>query len=421
MHPVVLLSRHQLRFAGGSGRVDGPSAALLTATSAPSPTIFGQHSPSENVFLRDDMGGSIDDTSLPSGIGIPLVALRDRHHYQHDNSRRRPRATPLTAVSKSIVSRWWIFERLMPLVQAPPQRQPPLRPDVVSCFFPGFTATRAQAAKYTGPDVVEVLDHDGRTVAYTAQCACAPRILHNVLPMREMHDVGFGVSLNPLTWPTLLLDGIRNRALRTSLSVSRHFHLRLNRFNIGGDVDQGECRAMIESAARQRSGRHLVVMGCSRGAATVLATVLKLERAVADAVALVIVEAPFDSVDHVVRATSWFPRLTLAALRVVGTYRGANDHPTPERAIRETTHVALQAPIAFVMSKADKRVPMAHTQRLVDLLHRHHPHVKTHELVLERSHHSAMSIADVEDRDRYVAFVEDLYRRYLPNEASTTS
>jgi predicted esterase len=243
-------------------------------------------------------------------------------------------------------------------------------------------------------------------------------VLHNVVPQPEIHDIAhawtwWAVLSNPLALIGGGAKAVQNAALR--MRGVPWSYLRLRRVNIGGDIDQRDCRDCIERAAAEakRTGSHLVVMGTSRGASTVLSTVLTLDPELAGAISLVVLEAPFDSVEHVVRNTSFAPRLILALLQHLGTYAGPERHATPLRTIdRVADASALKAPLAFITSKADRRVPALHTHALMDRLRQRHPGLTIHHLELAHAHHSAMSIRNDGDRDAYVRFMEGLYDRY---------
>ena len=106
---------------------------------------------------------------------------------QHEDERASLAGPPVVYAPPR---RWWPLEKVLPLVLEAPETQPALRDNIVSVFMPGFSAARAQASQYTGPDPVTVLDrHDNSRVLYRATSACAPRLLHNVIPQPEVHDI----------------------------------------------------------------------------------------------------------------------------------------------------------------------------------------------------------------------------------------
>ena len=74
-----------------------------------------------------------------------------------------------------------------------------------------------------------------------------------------------------------------------------------------------------------------------------------------------------------------------------------------------------RVPVAFVTSKADTVVPMAHTLALRDAVvaARGGDATHVHTLVLEQSGHSTYVNEDAEDQARYRAFMDGLYTQYV--------
>ena len=287
----------------------------------------------------------------------------------------------------------------------------PLRNDIVTVGFPGFMSSRAQMAKYCGPDGVTVLDRSTHRPLFHTKCRVAPRILHNCMPLPEVEELVYEFSLNPHHWLTML---------RTAM-VRWYFELRplptsymaLNKVNLGGRVDQEQCIADVELAVRQITDssdgirtKKIVMFGCSRGATTTLYAALNLPAHLAKHVGLVLVEAPFDTMKNVFDESMWFPKLGMALMKLFGKYEGEHVYSMPQ-----TTH--LHCPIAFVSSKKDKRVPPVLTRRLIAEVRERFPQLPVYHLELEHSSHATMSIGHPDDQDAYVKFVDMLYDRYI--------
>ena len=128
------------------------------------------------------------------------------------------------------------------------EEQPKLRSDVITVYFPGFSAARSQASKYVAEeDGITVLDDlDESKVVYVARCPGAPRLLHNVLPAREVPEIRRGFSLNPIYGVMKVIDMIRTRVLRMAGAPAGY--MSLVKVDIGGLVDQAECLRTIKQA-----------------------------------------------------------------------------------------------------------------------------------------------------------------------------
>jgi dienelactone hydrolase len=292
----------------------------------------------------------------------------------------------------------------------PPAQQPPLRDNLVTVFYPGFGSSRRQGSKYAGTEGVTVLSHEGDKVLFHCTTKFAPRILHNIVPLPEVPELHYGVSLNPVHWITMAACKAKSAVFRYEGAPVSHMHL--SKVNIGGLKDQQQCRNDIQRGAMEaaRSNKKLVVFGCSRGASTVLYTVLSLPPELAAAVALVIVEAPFDTCENVIKDSSYCPKLVMSMIRNLGDYSGNDAYKIPD-----VTH--LKCPIAFVTSKVDTRVPPHLTINLMNELRQKHPQLTIEYLELQHSHHALMANGNAEDQQAYIAFVSRLYDKYVPQEA----
>lgn len=303
-------------------------------------------------------------------------------------------------------------------ISAPPRVVVDARSNLYTVFYPGFRNTRQQAAKYAGSRGVPISGARGGLVFVTA--TFAPTIVHNLVALPEVPDAFYGWSWNPLHWVDRLISFGISKYLR--YQNSRQFAISWTKLNIGGKFDQERCigdveiavKELLKDAEKERVAtsvprpfprtRKVVMFGCSRGGATTFYAALKLPKHLAEYVGLVIVEAPFDTLEAVTQSSSWFPKLSLRLLATVGRY-------TPEAyAFPDVTH--LTCPIAFITSRADTRVPQHHTLALREELNRRFPHIETPSLELKRSHHSLMSYGCPDDQDAYVRFVDQLYEKY---------
>ncbi|CCW66204.1 unnamed protein product [Phytomonas sp. Hart1] len=158
---------------------------------------------------------------------------------------------------------------------------------------------------------------------------------------------------------------------------------------------------------------HLVLFGCSRGATTCFYTSMKLPCYLAAYVSLIILEAPFDTLEHVIQASSWFPSLARFFFNSFCDYHGKNEETMAYS--YDPKQVYLRCPVAFILSKRDSRVPNGCSETLIHQLRAHfvpHQIPAVEVLILENSRHPCMAVGNQQDQEKYVAFVEKLYSTY---------
>ncbi|KAG5469378.1 hypothetical protein LSCM1_02595 [Leishmania martiniquensis] len=276
-------------------------------------------------------------------------------------------------------------------------------------------------------------------VLYRARCRFAPRLVHGVLASPEVAEVrhrGWYRTLNPVHWAMTVKElitcwwftvrpfqwcysepgrtniaGLRDQAAftREVRRGVRHIEDTMTAKSPGDEADverQGSTSGVVKR-------KHLVLFGVSRGATTCFYSAMKLSKQEAKHVSLVLLEAPFDTLDHVIDASCWIPRLARWLARSFSDWRGSHEEKFAYDFNPQEVH--LRCPIAFVMSVKDTRVPMECTQALIDRVRRELvPHIipAVEVLVLQHSRHPTMALGKKEDQDAYVAFVERLYDTY---------
>lgn len=318
---------------------------------------------------------------------------------------------------------------------APVENQPARRDNLLTVTFPGFLSSRAVVAKYTGPDPVVILDHphnhppgtDPLPELFRTTATNAPRLVHNVLPLPDLDELDYTYApwYSPLTWYNGLRTVVMKRVMGGDVMPISTNVPRLN--NLGGSLDQAAALEVIKkgiSAVEAHNNgvlssgdggceQKLVLFGFSRGAATFLQASIKADPDVASKIDMVILEAPFDTLDGVINDSSAFPALTRALFRRAGS-------PSPPEAyeLPATTH--LSCPLLFITSDVDNRVPKKTTMRAIEAVRRLYPHLPVEHLELKKSMHSFMAIQDVEDRARYIDFMERMYDKYLPTTSRRT-
>lgn len=263
----------------------------------------------------------------------------------------------------------------------------------------------------------ESLDPFEMEVYYHALCPVAPRILHNLFPSYEVEEISNSCSANPLHVMMALKEMFTRWWFKTNVIPYRHAHCEAGRSCLGATRDQRSFQREVARAVRyvrqQPEKKHIVLFGCSRGATTCFYTSMKLPPTLASYISLVIVEAPFDTLDHVIQTSCWFPSLARWFYRNFCDYRGSKEQ---QRAYSyDPAGVSIRCPVAFVLSIKDARVPRVCTEALINGLRQElvpHKVPEVEVLVLSHSKHPAMAIGNLDDQQAYVNFVEMLYDKY---------
>lgn len=275
------------------------------------------------------------------------------------------------------------------------------REDISTFFYQGHGASRAQAACYTGVDGV-YMSVNGDRVHIT--CPGAPKLLYNVYEYEELSEICYGESQHPVRFVSKLITTARH--LLVNLRGSIPYSIDFSAVSLSGDADIAQFVTYYERMTKDTPSKCHVVFGSSRGAATAVIGVSSLHERLQKSISLVIAEAPFDSITSLLKETYPLPELHEAGLNKFTGYRSAQE--TPLEAIE---HFPLFVPIAFVTSKADKRIPQKCTLRLINRL-RERGHQMVHHLELENSHHSVMSLHNASDIKRYYEFLQSMYSMY---------
>jgi len=278
--------------------------------------------------------------------------------------------------------------------------------DIVTVYCQGNGAGRNQAAKYAGPCGLEI--KRSATQLERVYIPEAPLLLHNLYTWDELRDIGYGWPTNPFQLASLVKQYLTLWYYNVHGASVPHNHL--SELNVAGDQDVTQYVAAVRQCIREHPTKKLVLFGTSRGASVVLIALARLTAEECQHIKLVLVEAPFDTVPSVSQYRfGRLSRLLLALLARFARYRPFQCSPL--EAV-DSEAFPLTLPLAFITSKVDSIVPPEHTAPLIARL-KERNHAALHELVLERSHHSMMSLHNEEDQASYMAFVEALYNKYL--------
>lgn len=271
-------------------------------------------------------------------------------------------------------------------------------------FAQGMLSARSQASKYT-PEVVKVTSLDGTTVTSHFPTAC--KILYNIIDYPEIPEISYDDTNNIGYKMMKIMVKMRYLLWKNDVFVDKFHHVQLSAVNVAGEKDVAHHLLYLrKTIAEKKDDTKLVVFGCSRGASVTLISVSLLTEEEQGRIALVIVEAPFDTVESVIRRRLWIPWILLKTLETAGSY--SPDQLSPKEAVHT---FPLTVPIAFITTKVDNIVPLACTQLLISsLVQRGHPNL--HHLELETAPHAFMPINNEKDSSMYTEFVDGLYEKY---------
>jgi hypothetical protein len=268
---------------------------------------------------------------------------------------------------------------------------------IITVFAQGNTSPRAQCAKYTKSGI----NIFGKQVTMKE----ANDIIYNPFVYPELNDVGYYWSWNPLHIISKLFSLLKIYYFQSTNETVHHIHF--TELNVAGREDVTQLQHAIRNSKKQHPDKNIVLFGTSRGAANALVSISTYPGDKKD-VALVILEAPFDTVPSVLKYQwSFLSPVVIYLLKTFAKYDP--NYITPLEAIDS---FPLDIPIVFVTSEVDKIVPSYLTQNLIDKIkERCHPNV--HHLSLENSGHSSMSLGNSDDQKRYVKFMHDIYDQYI--------
>ena len=279
--------------------------------------------------------------------------------------------------------------------------------NIVTVYFQGNSCSRHQAAKYAGSAGLYIIISEDLPCEHIF-IPGSPQLLYNIFPYKDLNDIGYESSLNPLHMFTKAINYAKNLYfdIHGSNSIPHNY---ITEYNIAGLQDVTQYVNAIKECITENPSKNIVLFGTSRGASTVLISLLYLSEEEQKHIKLVLVEAPFDSVSSVIETTTHFPSLILSLLESITKYK--HNQESPLDAVRHPSF-PMDIPIAFITSEVDTTVPKENTMNLIrELRQKNHPHL--HHLELKYSHHSLMSLNHEDDVREYYDFVHKLYNIYI--------
>ncbi len=184
----------------------------------------------------------------------------------------------------------------------------------------------------------------------------------------------------------------------------------ISKINLGQTADVDTLYKTYNEHIEKYPDTCVIMQGTSRGAAAAAICAAKYNLPNLKAL---ILEAPFDEIDHMLKHNSiiFNNKLVKKFLPKITSYDPNGDSP-----LKSASHMPKDIPILIITSKADSLIHHHCGSRL----HRHLVKLgydKVHLLVLERSSHSGYAYDDPKDKEKYESVVHAFYKHYdLPHD-----
>lgn len=290
------------------------------------------------------------------------------------------------------------------------------RENIVTVFSQGIGASLFQAALYTGQAGIEYRYPDDSEQIHHTVAHGAHEFVHNVYTNRSIdndleHIVYFpSSSWNPVHWLTALFTTLW--FLYKGVEQAPIYHYALGAFDMSTRASVEHHQQMVARCAIDHPNQRIVLFGHSCGSAITLLSLATMVPDLQRRVALVVLEAPYDTVENALRGGSWFASLWLYLLRHWTQFDDRTYHRTP---LQSAAEIPIDVPVAVVRSVNDTYVQSVCTERVIEALRGNQAaHRPLYELVLSCSHKRFHSPENENEIDRYLVFLDQLYRKHIP-------
>ena len=258
-------------------------------------------------------------------------------------------------------------------------------------FFAGNGSSIAQASKYTGRNGVR-----GMTSRPAIRTLISPHLVENQDPF----DVERGLMaylLYPIYFLIHSWRGVRGL---------RPYWTNPLKVNLSQEDDLNFAVKRIEAALRCTE-KDLILYGCSRGASVAISCLAYLPEKCRGRIKLVVAEAPFDSVEHVLETRfSPFVRSIVKFLFKLARYRASGPSP-----LTLVPALPREIPILIITSVKDEIVTHESSMTLYRALKEKIQQV--HLITLKESSHSGYVSDNIDDLSHYYRELIEVYQKVL--------
>jgi hypothetical protein len=285
---------------------------------------------------------------------------------------------------------------------------------VETVFYQGLMASQTQAAKY--------VDASG-FMTTTGDWALCPKyassVIQHIFIGTEIDEIklvsadahaSYASYVYPISYVYSLLKyleldryGIQVRREGSQERTVFEHRVRPSKLSFGQEVAIKNHHEKYTLCMQQHPDCHVILFGVSQGATT---TFNALARHQYD-VRMAILEAPFDSVDHLISCMPFIKRHAMQqAIKWLPSYSAQG-----VQAVKQAHLIPQDIPILFITSIADTVVPAECTINLASKLAKS-GHKNVYMLKLHTSAHARYTMDDASDTCVYQGFVHAAYKKY---------
>ena len=266
--------------------------------------------------------------------------------------------------------------------------------DFATIYYPGLGSSIAQAAQYTGEIPVHGVRHPG-----------APLLIHNLCGEQlEPPDIS-RTSDDLQYWVRITWYLTSAKQWYNGYQTLSPYYINPSKTSMAQHNDVEHLRCMLKSASYSK----IVLFGCSKGAATMIAGTLQIPPAELSKVKLVVAEAPFDTIERVIQHRfGCAQRVVNFALRTITEYRPESPSPLQLATMFKWPE---SIPLVIILSDADDVVPRECTENLIAVLKAHNPRIDLTVVCLSDAPHHNMSMHNASDTAKYIAAMNQAHAR----------
>ena len=177
----------------------------------------------------------------------------------------------------------------------------------------------------------------------------------------------------------------------------------LSKVNMGQYADVKHALNQFRSI---NSAKKVILYGRSRGCATTLGLLIEMDREERQRVAAIILEAPYDTVEHVIN-TRWNRFVGFLVRRLLKWTSYSVNGMSP---LQQVSSIPSHVPILVIRSQKDERVPAPCTDALLKKMTEYG--LKTTVVELSNSTHSSFAHGSISDMVKYHDEVQKFYSSF---------
>lgn len=279
--------------------------------------------------------------------------------------------------------------------------------NIVSVFFTGHMAPSYYGSFYAGESGMRVRLRPGEEMHITKPSS--KEMLPHIYTAQEMNDLSYDCTCSPCYFCSTCIQCLCTN-MNGLKGVSEYPHNLWSRVNFGGEADVAQCVSIVRKCIKEHPKKNIVLFGMSKGASTVLVSLLSFTTEELERISLVVLEAPFTTLPTVLERLRYPVSWALTFLEWTTLYK--RTQLSPLDAVKSESF-PLNKPMLFITSKSDIVTPKEDVMPLIDVLKQRvgsSDHI--HHLELAESPHASFAVYDEEDMELYYSKLHELYKTY---------